>query len=222
MDAKTFNPKEEFFSAESLPFGRLTVETNSKINYADPEAINFFYLPVKQLKMRILPIMEKLHEMVYLCNFDEQLIPEYISSGVKKLTGYSPADMIQDPGLLFGELIHPEDKKKVYSKISEAISAGNDFKIKYRIITAEGIEKYVINRGRIIKTNDITTAIEGIIEDITEEKILRDKLEHKLKIEKTFSNITANFIGLFNLDEAKEIIKVLKIDNAADIFLPND
>ncbi len=28
--------------------------------------------------------------------------------------------------------------------------------------------------------------------------------------------------GLFNLDEAKEIIKVLKIDNAADIFLPND
>ena len=93
--------------------------------------------------------------MVYLCNFDEQLVPEYISPGAKELTGYSPVAMIKDPGLLFGELIHPEDKKKVYSKISGAISTGNDFKIKYRIITAEGIEKYVINRGRIIKSNDI-------------------------------------------------------------------
>ena len=175
----------------------------------------------KNLKKRDLTFRDKFRGMIYRCNINKQLTPEYISREAKKLTGYAATDIMQNPGLLFDGLIHPVDKRKVSAKIKCAINKNNNFSIKYRIVTAKGTEKFVINHGRIINNKETPVSLEGYIEDITEEKILKRKLEHKLRIEKTISNITSNFIGLYNLDDAinRSFAEIGKITNADRIYL---
>ncbi len=109
-------------------------------------------------------LLGELNGMVYLCRVDRFWTMEFISQGCQGLTGYAPEDLLYNRRLPFAEVIHPDDRQLVWESIDAAIAESRSFSLEYRILHADGGERWVWERGRGLGEG----LIHGFIQDISE------------------------------------------------------
>jgi PAS domain S-box-containing protein len=104
---------------------------------------------------------------------------EYISDGCLRLTGYSVDQLAGEYS--YKDLIHPEDKAATVEKITHDLNEQQWFQAVYRIVDASGNEKYVLEKGRGVMSDNgpdhTISAVEGFITDITVQKKAEKQLE---------------------------------------------
>jgi PAS domain S-box-containing protein len=116
--------------------------------------------------------------MIYRC-YDDTGTMEYVSDGSIDLTGYRPSDMIMDHIIAYNDLIHPDDRDFVMSGVQEALQNDRPFKLVYRILDADGREKWVWDQGRGSPVkNGEQSFREGFVTDITARIEANRKLEN--------------------------------------------
>ncbi len=124
-----------------------------------------------QTQRTLETLISNLPGLVYRCRHDENWTMEFASDGCLELTGYSSVDFVTHQKVSFIELVHPDDLEMISVEMDEAISEKRAFEMVYRIITAQGEEKWVWEQGRAIFEEDGDfSALEGFITDITEQK----------------------------------------------------
>ncbi len=113
-------------------------------------------------------LIDNLPGMAYRCRDDENWTMLFVSAGAFELTGYHPAELIENRVVGYGDLIHSADREQVGREVRTALAKRQPFKITYRITTAGGAEKWVWEQGRGIYSDDgDLEAIEGFISDVT-------------------------------------------------------
>jgi signal transduction histidine kinase len=121
--------------------------------------------------------MSNLRGMAYRCKYDRDRTLEFASHGCLDLTGYAAADFIRNKKVSFGELIHPEDRDKVWDDVQSAVREKRPFLLTFRITTATGNEKWVWEQGiGIFSSEGTVEALEGFICDTTASKRDADAL----------------------------------------------
>ncbi len=133
-------------------------------------------------------LMNNLPGMAYWCLDAPQWPIKYISDGCKNLTGYNPKDFIDNKKISFEDIIHEDDREKVWESIQEAIRLKTHFELEYRIFTKNKQEKWVWEKGiAIINETGHVDHLEGFITDITaikqSEKTIK---EHKSYLQSIF------------------------------------
>ncbi len=110
-------------------------------------------------------IIANIQGVVYRCKNDDQWTMEYLSEGCFKLTGYKPEELINNSMLSFSNLVLDEYRKSMLSQNNPV------YEHEYLITTKNGEEKWVIDRGQMIFSEDgQVIAQEGILTDITSVK----------------------------------------------------
>ncbi|ELZ01084.1 PAS fold-3 domain-containing protein [Natrialba chahannaoensis JCM 10990] len=93
---------------------------------------------------------------------------EFISGNCHELTGYEPNAFIIG-GVNFGfDLIHPDDCDRVDAAVDAAIESESPFSVMYRLQTADGVEKNVIEIGMPLFDGSEPLSIVGAIVDLTD------------------------------------------------------
>ena len=115
----------------------------------------------------ISTLMGNLPGVAYRCKNDAEWTMEFISEGCEEILGYRPEDLINNLNLAFADLIHPDDRQKVWETIQTAVKDGEPYQVEYRIKTAAGVEKWVWEQGLGVNTME-GVKLEGFITDITE------------------------------------------------------
>jgi len=93
----------------------------------------------------------------------------YLSDGCMALTGYQINSLISNKQISFNSLIHPDDKEKVITKINDCVTKNQPYQSEYRLLTKNGEEKWVLDKGFCVTANDSTeNYLEGFIIDITQ------------------------------------------------------
>ncbi|MCK4998625.1 MAG: PAS domain S-box protein, partial [Anaerohalosphaera sp.] len=135
---------------------------------------------------RLSTIMNNLPDMSYQCKNDEHWTMLFVNDACKQLTGYQPAQLIDNKDVSYNDLIHPDDKTFVRQQVDQAINAGKPYELEYRIISADGKVKWVWERGGQRISHDNQNVLEGLIRDITGrkrmEKMLRDSERRNLAL----------------------------------------
>ncbi len=120
-------------------------------------------------------ILSHLPGLAYRCDFDPDWTMHYLSDGCISLTGYKPNELINNTRLSYREVICQEYQDLIWNEWKRVISCKENFSYEYEIITANGDRKWVLERGQgIYNEADEVEALEGLVIDITEQKI-RDK-----------------------------------------------
>ena len=102
----------------------------------------------------------------------------YIGGGCRELTGYDPEDFIGNRKLAFNDVIHAEDRQRVYDRIEAALKDTGNYEIEYRIVVATGKLKWVWERGQEVADSlSNQPLLEGFITDISERKENEEKLQ---------------------------------------------
>jgi PAS domain S-box-containing protein len=107
--------------------------------------------------------------MAYRCRVDNKFSADYLSDGFFELTGYSQSDIIHGEPITLKSIIHPDDFEYFKYAIQKSFTNNGIYETRYRILTANGEERWVWNQGKVIKDeNGNPQAIEGVISNITE------------------------------------------------------
>ncbi len=122
--------------------------------------------------------------MAYRCRNDENWTMEFLSEACEEYTGYPPEAFLDNTQLAYADLIHPEDRQRVWLDIQTAMAHRESFEIEYRVLTARDGERWFWERGRgVFDGQNRLEAIEGFISDITKRKRLETQSLQSRKLE---------------------------------------
>jgi PAS domain S-box-containing protein/diguanylate cyclase (GGDEF)-like protein len=124
-----------------------------------------------------IPLARLVHGLpglVYRCRNDGDYTTEFVSDGVAELTGY-PAEDFRGGRRNFGDLIHPQDRGLVRTKIAAALEQGSSFELTYRIYHACGATRWLWEKGRAVR-DARGAALEGFVADVSERKEAHEAL----------------------------------------------
>lgn len=126
---------------------------------------------LQESERRLSTLMSSLPGIAYRCRNDRSRTMEFVSRGSRDLTGYWPSELIENRMVAFGELVHPDDRNRVWEEVQEALREQKPFQLVYRIATARREERWVWEQGRgVYDSGENLEALEGFITDITERR----------------------------------------------------
>ncbi len=126
---------------------------------------------LRESERRLATLLSNLPGMAYRCLADRDWTMLLVSANTEELTGYTPEQLQGSHSIAYADLIHPDDRAMVERLVNEALERGSEFELVYRIQTASGEEKWVLERGqRVSEAGAQPVVVEGFIEDITERR----------------------------------------------------
>jgi PAS domain S-box-containing protein len=131
--------------------------------------------------------------MVYRCRNDPEWTMEYVSPGCARLTGYQPHELLENRAVAYGELIHPDHRERVWEAVQRAVADERAFDLEYPIVTRDGTQKWVRERGHPVLLDGALQAIEGYVADVTDEQQIRRALRRS---EAYFRALTENALDV--------------------------
>ena len=138
---------------------------------------------------RLETLMGNLPGMVYRCRNDHDWTLEFMSVGVRALTGHAPEDFTSGR-VTYNALIHPDDREPVWQQVQAALEAKRSYQLIYRIQTADGKLKWVWEQGLgIFSPDGKLQHLEGFVTDITERRHAEQAL---IQSESNFRALTEN------------------------------
>jgi len=133
---------------------------------------------LQESQRQLNTLINNLPGLVYKFRADSIWSMDYVSDKSIIITGYKPEQLIKDRDVSYYNLIHQDDKQKIFEQLQKAIEERKPYQLIYRIKTASGYDKWVWEQGTGIfnESNDELMALEGFITDVTEQKSFEDKL----------------------------------------------
>lgn len=132
---------------------------------------------LEESQRRLHTLMSNLPGMAYRCRNSPDWEMEFVSEGCYALTGYQAGAFIDNRSLSYAEIIHPEDRQKVWDEVQAQLVKKRPFKIVYRIVTAAEKERWVWEQGQgIFGPEGNLVALEGFVSDINDLRQAEEEL----------------------------------------------
>jgi diguanylate cyclase (GGDEF)-like protein/PAS domain S-box-containing protein len=120
---------------------------------------------------RLKSLIDNVPGVIYGCLPDRSRTLKFISGQAQELTGYRPAQLINNREVEFAEIIHPEDRETIFEMVAEAVKEGETFTAEYRLVDSEGKQKWVKEKGKVsYDSTGESQMVEGMIESIADIK----------------------------------------------------
>ena len=114
-------------------------------------------------------LMKNLPGMAYRCLRDPKWTTEFVSEGCVGLTGYQSGELINNAVVAYADIIHPEDRERVWLEVEAGLNTTGDYELQYRIVHRDGSIRWVWEQGcGVPARNGEGERLEGFIADITE------------------------------------------------------
>ncbi len=141
---------------------------------------------------RLHQFIDTIGEVPYVALPPEQ--PQIIcfAEKIKALSGYDANDILTDRQLWI-DMIHPDDRERVFAAFARCKNEGTQLEIEYRIIHKDGSLRYVRDTGEpVFNGKGEVIQIEGVIAPIGEcRKSVNAQLSEVSKV-KEFRNMMEN------------------------------
>ena len=134
---------------------------------------------LRESERQLSTLMDNLPGMAYRCRCDPEWTMEFISRGCLELTGYASSDFVENHKRAYADVISDQDRNEVHRIVQEAVRQKSPLEVEYRIMTADGGEKHVWQKGGCVSSGNQDPCLEGFITDITEKKRAEDALRRQ-------------------------------------------
>ena len=139
--------------------------------------VNERTMELQEATRRHFTLLGNLPGVAYRSRPDRDRTMEFVSEGSRELLGISPRDLT-DGRVVYGNLIHVDDRDRVWRTSQANLKARERSECEYRIEHADGTWRRVWERSQGIYTDSgELVAVEGFIADVT----ARDRIERQLR-----------------------------------------
>jgi diguanylate cyclase (GGDEF)-like protein/PAS domain S-box-containing protein len=165
--------REGAFSQDDLVYSQLLGDiAGSAIENAQ------LYGELQSTLMQYRSLIERLPAVTYLDDLDTGET-QYVSPQITELFGITP-DEWKESADSWLRIVHPDDRERVRAAFEEATENGTPFHEEYRVVSADGNVRWVVDRTVILPRVDGQPALtQGMIFDITDRKRAEQELTHR-------------------------------------------
>ncbi len=108
--------------------------------------------------------------MVYRSKCDDYWKIEFASEGARELLAVAP-EQLTDGTVIYLELIHPDDRPRIWQKWQDDSAVGQTFELEYRVRHGDGSWRWVIDRAHGVRDEiGEIVRLEGLVIDVTARK----------------------------------------------------
>jgi len=155
---------------------------------------------IQETQRRLTTLISNLPGLVYRCRNDEDWTMEFISEGILALSGYAPADFVEQRRH-FAQLIHPDDRERVWGEVQDALAQRRPYELTYRLVTAAGAEKWVTDHGcGVFDASGALLILEGFVADISRRRRAEEALRQKTEESDRFFALALDLLCIADTD----------------------
>jgi PAS domain S-box-containing protein len=123
---------------------------------------------LRESKRMLSTLLGNLPGMAYRCLNDGAWTMQFVSDGCGSLTGYSAKELVEGD-VAFGDLIHADDRQRVWEDVQAAVALQARFDLRYRILAKDGTVRWMSEQGvGVAEEGTAVPCLEGIIADVTD------------------------------------------------------
>ena len=111
---------------------------------------------------------------VYRCDVDADFTMQLIGDEVERISGYPVDDFIGNARRSFDSIIHEDDRAGVHRDVARALANGEPYVLEYRIVTASGEVRWILDRGLRAVDAFGRQCLDGIIFDVTRRRVAEE------------------------------------------------
>src|SRR3954447_11331176 len=124
-------------------------------------------------------LVEDLPAVTYIADFVGAFRLTYVSPQLEQAFGYCPQEWIADENG-WVDALHPDDRERIVAEAEACIEAGLPFDFEYRLVTADGIVRWVWEKTAIQRDeHGRPVAVNGVMVDVTELHVAKEALLHE-------------------------------------------
>ena len=120
-------------------------------------------------------IISNLPGVFYLCKFDDSWTMLFMSDACELLTGYAPADLIENHVISFSDLIVPKYRKTLINQWNKSRELNQQCNVEYELSKKDGSVIWIWEKGKAF-FQDGEWYIEGFLMDITNRKLSEERI----------------------------------------------
>ncbi|WP_324663886.1 PAS domain S-box protein [Haloarcula sediminis] len=168
---------------------------------------------LRESERKLSTLISNLPGMVYRARNEPGWPMEFVSDGAMELVGYPP-EAIESGEVTWGSLIDDEDADRINPQVQASIDSGDPFEVSYRVTTADGEQRWLWERGRVVDsvraetsradgsadTDDSVELLEGFITDITARRERERELEREREFTEALVDTLDDVFYLISLD----------------------
>ena len=175
-----------FISLEEKNLREWTLEEQAfGASLADFTALIIGHARLRESERKTSTLMSNLPGMAYRMRFTENTCAvEFASEGALSLTGYPAETFTGNQAASFMDIVHEEDRDKYIAAHISPENEGSPLEIMFRIIRADGVVRWIWERGRVVAAESGALTYEGFLLDTTARYQLKEaELANKAKSE---------------------------------------
>lgn len=132
---------------------------------------------LEESERRFSTLVSNIPGAVYRCSGAPPWHMQFLSAGAVDITGI-PVSRFMEGTLTWESIVHPDDRATLNHPVMEAINTPDGhFSLSYRIITARGETRHMMEYGRPVKDNAGNVRyLDGVIFDVTEQQGISEAL----------------------------------------------
>jgi PAS domain S-box-containing protein len=142
--------------------------TNKKLSNAKRKS--------EENQKKLKTLIGNLKGVAYRCKNDKDWTMQFISNGIKELTGYEVNEIEDNRVISWNQIIDKNFRSQVANDVKRAISNKSSFTLEYKINCKNGQEKWVWEKGTAEMHQNTVVNIDGFITDITPLKTYEKEL----------------------------------------------
>ena len=139
----------------------------------------------QESQVRLETLVSNLPGMAYRCQNDPNWTMTYVSDGCEPITGYRRDELECSRAVAYADLVHPEDRGRLWSNWVSFLESGTPWQNEYRILDRNGRERWVSERASGVFADDgALLFVDGFIQNITaarQAKTEREQLDRKVR-----------------------------------------
>lgn len=140
---------------------------------------------------------------VLQCRNDDRYTIVAVSDSFVKLFGYSRRELEERFHNAFLEMIHPEDRDRVFTQVHRDLATNKPMENQYRVLCRDGRELWVLEKSQLVAQTDV---IYCILVDITESQQALEQL--RLSMERYQIILNQSNDSIFDYDLRQDTLKV--------------
>jgi PAS domain S-box-containing protein len=144
---------------------------------------------MREAEAKYRTLVEQLPIATYVNDVRLPVRTRYMSPQIETMLGFPVSDWLRADSDFYASRIHPEDRERVLAEVARTHELGEDFRMEYRLISADGTAIWVRDQTVAVRDEEYRPLfLQGYLSDITDrrtsEEALRQSEEtHRLVLE---------------------------------------
>jgi PAS domain S-box-containing protein len=153
-------------------------------------------------------LVEQIPLATYVNSIGMPVQTTYMSPQIETMLGFPVSDWLKTD--FFVSCLHPDDRERVVAEVERTHSSGEDFRMEYRLVAADGSAVWVLDETISVRDEEYRPImLQGFLVDITDRVAREGALYQSEELNRAV------------VERSRELIAVLELDGTIDYISPS-